>query len=117
MSVGLSARFLSNRGCGRYQMWICWYVQRALGTARVWSGVVEEQHVYGRGPKIIYRYYTRCALIRDRQPTGMALAGFAYPAETEATCVCKVFLRPSDGSIEICKSLYNLLVSNKKQFL
>ena len=23
------------------------YVQRALGTARVWSGVVEEQRVYG----------------------------------------------------------------------
>ena len=27
-----------------------------------------------RGPKIIYSYYTRCALIRDRQPTvGMTL--------------------------------------------
>ena len=39
------------------------YVQRALGTARVWSGVVQEQHV--RGPKIIYSYYTRYALIRD----------------------------------------------------
>ena len=30
-----------------------------------------------RGPKIIYSYYTRCALIRDRQPTAWdpSLAG------------------------------------------
>ena len=28
------------------------YVQRALGTARVWSGVVQEQHVYGGGLKL-----------------------------------------------------------------
>ena len=40
------------------------------------------------GPKIIYRYYTRCALIRVRQPT--AWDGFAHPAETEATCIWKV---------------------------
>ena len=46
-SVSLSARFLSNRGCGRYQTWMCGYVQRALGTARVWSVVVKEQRVYG----------------------------------------------------------------------
>ena len=46
-SVGLSARFLSNLGCGRYQTWICGYVQRTLGTARVWSVVVKEQCVYG----------------------------------------------------------------------
>ena len=39
-SVSLFSRFLSNRGCCRYQTWICGYVQRALGTARVWSGVV-----------------------------------------------------------------------------
>ena len=45
--VGLSARFLSNRGCCRYQTWICWYVQRALGTARVWNVVVKEQPVHG----------------------------------------------------------------------
>ena len=59
-SVGLSVcvcvylfpRFLSNRGCCRYQTWICGYVQRALGTARVWSGVVQEQHVYGGGLKL-----------------------------------------------------------------
>ena len=49
-----------------------------------------------RGPKIIYSYYTRCALIRDRQPTawdpGMALSrdDFARPAEAEATCIRKV---------------------------
>ena len=41
-----------------------------------------------RGPKIIYSYYTRCALIRDRLPT--AWDGFASPAETEATCIWKV---------------------------
>ena len=40
-----------------------------------------------RGPKIIYSYYTRCALIRDRQPT--AWDGFARSAETEATCIWK----------------------------
>ena len=52
------------------QTWICGYVQPALGTARVWSGVVQEQHVYiRRGPKIIYSYYTRCALIKDHRPT------------------------------------------------
>ena len=38
--------------------------------------------------KIIYSYYTRCALFRDRQPT--AWDGFARPAETEATCIRKV---------------------------
>ena len=40
------------------------------------------------GPKIIYSYYTRCALIRDRRPT--AWDGFARPAGTEATCIWKV---------------------------
>ena len=90
--VGLSARFLSNRGCGRYQTWICGYVQLAIGTARVWSGVV-------RGPKIIYSYYTRCTLIRDWQLT--AWDGFAHPAEIEVTCIWKV--KPSDSSREISK--------------
>ena len=37
---------------------------------------------------MIYSYYTRCALIRDRRPT--AWDGFARPAETEATCIWKV---------------------------
>ena len=41
-----------------------------------------------QGPKIIYSYYTRCALIRDRQPT--AWDDFARPAEAEATCIRKV---------------------------
>ena len=41
-----------------------------------------------RGPKIIYSYYTRCALIRDRQPT--AWDDFARLAEAEATCIRKV---------------------------
>ena len=67
-AVCLSARFLSNRGCCRYQTWICGYVQR--------------------GPKILYSYYARCALIRDHQPT--AWDGFAHPAEAEATCIWKV---------------------------
>ena len=51
-SMSLFPRFLSNRGCCRYQTWICGYVQRALGTARVWSGVVQEQLVYGGGLKL-----------------------------------------------------------------
>ena len=70
--VSGSTRFLSNRGCCRCQTWICGYVQRALGTSRVWSGVV----------------HTRCALIRDRQPT--AWDDFARSAEAEATCIPKV---------------------------
>ena len=37
---------------------------------------------------IIYSYYTRCALIRDRQLT--TWDGFARPAETEATCIWKI---------------------------
>ena len=41
-----------------------------------------------RGPKIIYSYYTRCALNRDRQPT--AWDDFARPAEAESTCIQKV---------------------------
>ena len=41
-----------------------------------------------RGPKIIYSYYTRCALIRDCQPA--AWDGFACLPETEATCIWKV---------------------------
>ena len=41
-----------------------------------------------RGHKIIYSYYARCALIRDRRPT--AWDGFARPAETEATCIWEV---------------------------
>ena len=41
-----------------------------------------------RGPKIIYSYYTRCALIRDGQPT--AWDDFARPAEAEAMCIRKV---------------------------
>ena len=105
-SVGLSVcvcvylfpRFLSNRGCCIYQTWICGYVQRALGTARVWSGVVQEQHVYGGGPKIIYSYYTRYALIIDRRP---AWDGFASPAETEATCIWKVSPQIVVGRLEI----------------
>ena len=61
------------------------YVQRALGTARVWSGVVQRTACLRQGPKIVYSYYTRCALIRDRQPT--AWDDFARPAEA---CIRKV---------------------------
>ena len=39
-----------------------------------------------RGPNIIYGYYTRCALIRDRKPT----AWDDFPAEAETTCIPKV---------------------------
>ena len=41
-----------------------------------------------RGPKIIYSYYIRCALIRDRQP--IAWDDFARPAEAETTCIRKL---------------------------
>ena len=47
MWVCLSARFLSNGGCCRLQTGICGYVQRALGTVRVWNVVVKEQRVHG----------------------------------------------------------------------
>ena len=47
ISIAHPARFLSNGGCCRYQTWICGYVQRALGTARVWNVVVKEQRVHG----------------------------------------------------------------------
>ena len=50
-----------------------------------------------RGPKIIYSYYTRCALIRDRQRVS-------------------VFRDLQMVVLEISKSLY-YLVSSKKQFL
>ena len=53
------------------------------------SGVaLSKNSMFTAGPKIIYSYYTRCALIRDRQPT--AWDDFARPAEAEATCIRKV---------------------------
>ena len=52
--------------------------------------------------KKLYSYYTRCALIRDRQPT--AWDGFARPAQTEATCVWKV--SPQIVVQRFLKSLY-----------
>ena len=47
------------------------------------GAALSKNSMFAAGPKIIYSYYTRCALIRDRQPT--AWDGFARPAETEAT--------------------------------
>ena len=44
-----------------------------------------------RGPIIIYSCYTKCALIRECQPT--ARDGFARPAETEATCILSFELK------------------------
>ena len=41
-----------------------------------------------RGPKITYSYYTRCALIKDHQPT--AWDDFARTGEAETTCIRKV---------------------------
>ena len=55
MSVCLSAFFLSNHGSGGHQMWICGYVQRALATARVWSGVKLSKNSMFMG-----RAYTVC---------------------------------------------------------
>ena len=57
--VSVATFSLEPRGCCRYQTWICGYVQRALGTARVWSGVVQEQHVYGGGLKLYTVIITR----------------------------------------------------------
>ena len=34
------------RGCGKYQTWMCMYVQWMLGTASVRRSVVVEQHFY-----------------------------------------------------------------------
>ena len=49
---------------------------------------LSKNSMFTAGKKIIYSYYTRCALIRDRQPT--AWDDFARPAEAEATCIRKV---------------------------
>ena len=42
-----------------------------------------------RGPKIIYSYSTRCALIRDRRSTACDVLHVQL-AETEVTCIWKV---------------------------
>ena len=51
---------------------------------------LSKNSIFTAGAKnyIQYSYYTRCALIRDRQPT--AWDDFARPAEAEATCIRKV---------------------------
>ena len=69
---------------------ICGYVGMCNGhSAQQESGAaLSKNSMLRRGPKIIYSYYTRCALIRDRRPT--AWDGFACPADTEATCIWKV---------------------------
>ena len=81
-------------------MWVCatgaqhskWLERRYLRTTCL-----------RRGPKIIYSYYTRCALIRVRRPTAWtAWDGLAHPAEIEATCIWKVSLQIV---VEISKSL------------
>ena len=48
------------------------------------GAALSKNSMFTAGTKIIYTYYTRCALIRDRQPT--AWDDFARPAEAEATC-------------------------------
>ena len=52
------------------------------------GAALSKNSMFTAGAKIIYSYYTRCALIRYRRPT--ARDGFASPAETEATCIWKV---------------------------
>ena len=89
--VGLFLRtyvFSRTVHCCRYQTWICGYVQQALGTAIVWSGVVQEQHVYGGGLKLIIILLGVHLIIRDRQPTAWDDCG--RPAEAEATYIWKV---------------------------
>ena len=60
------------------------------GSAQQESGAaLSKNSMFMAGAKIIYSYYTRCALIiKDRQPT--AWDDFAHPAEAEATCIRKV---------------------------
>ena len=53
-----------------------------------YGAALSKNSMFTAGPKIIYSYYTRCALIKDHQPTSWD--GFAHPAETEATCIWKV---------------------------
>ena len=77
--------------------YICGYVQRALGTARVWSGVVQNSLF------TVWGYINYMCAIRDHQPT--AWDGFTRPAETEAKCNCKVSLQIVVYR-EISKSLY-----------
>ena len=58
------------------------------------GAALSKNSTFTAGPKIIYSYYTRCALIRDHQPTAWdAWDGFAHPAETEVTCMWKVSLQ------------------------
>ena len=40
------------RGCCRHQTWVYGYVQRALGTARVWSGAVQRTACLRQGQKL-----------------------------------------------------------------
>ena len=83
----------------------CGYVGMCNGlSAQQESGAASSTACLRRGPKIIYSYYTRCALIRDRRPTAWtAWDGFAHPAEREAMCIIrKVSLQIV---VEISKSL------------
>ena len=43
--LNVQCRFLVKAESGGYQTWICGSVRGALGTARVWSGTVENQYV------------------------------------------------------------------------
>ena len=47
-------------------MWVCAQYSKS-------GGAVFKKSVFMAWAKILYSYYTRCALIRDRQPTWMAL--------------------------------------------
>ena len=62
--VGRFVNFLSNRGCCRYQTWICGYVQQALLHSKSLEWCRPRTTCLRRGPKIIYSYHTRCE-IRD----------------------------------------------------
>ena len=66
-------------------MWVC---ATGAGHSKSLERRCPRTSCLGRGPKIIYSYYTRCALIRDRQP--IAWDDFARSTEAEATCIPKV---------------------------
>ena len=67
----MSARFLSNqfnRGCYRYQTWICVYMCNG-STARVWNVVVKEQRVQG-GWGEIYIIILMCTFLVKTESGG-----------------------------------------------
>ena len=73
-----------------------------------------------RGPKIIYSYYTRCALIRDRRPT--AWTAWDGLAETEAMCIIRrvslqIVVEISKSLCYMCQVRGSFCVRSKKSVI